>query len=466
MKTTLALLLALFISHSFIAQDFSWATLIDVVEANEVAGMDVDSTNHVLMCGVFGDDSFLPYDGTAYLTKTDQDGTTLWTKYLGDELVIGDLICAGENTFIVAQSSAAISLDGVNVSNELGESFMAVIGFDGEGELILVDLYPDRNGQFADLDYHQGVIAMHCRGAGNTGDFVHFLNGDGTEISSHTVNAGGQINGLAYYNGWTYLTGAAPLGEEVLIDFVSLPAGGQDGMAFVLAMDPSFTAQWGHGADAINPNDSRIVAGSSGIYSYQSVLLPDFQLSNQIWKFDAAGIFTDSIQPPTYTSVVSLFPDMALSDCHLVLFASNAADNNSHEVLLFDMNLDVVDEKQINGNSNLYSGQVATFDNQIYVSHVHTDELDFNGEVMIEDDLDDAFQFPYLAQIAVAEDCGPVQPGDCFIGEVDLTLTECFDGQFFATIDFESMGTSDLFSVYQNGDFIGTNAYNALHDFS
>ncbi|MDF1694828.1 MAG: T9SS type A sorting domain-containing protein [Saprospiraceae bacterium] len=51
------------------------------------------------------------------------------------------------------------------------------------------------------------------------------------------------------------------------------------------------------------------------------------------------------------------------------------------------------------------------------------------------------------------------EPEDCFIGELDVEVSECDGNQFFVVIDFEYENTSDEFTVAGNGNSYGTFAY-------
>lgn len=459
MRTCFTLLLVILFASCLHAQEFEWAYLIDNLNANEVAGLDTDEAGNVYLCGVYGDDFSLPYDGEAYLTKTDPDGEVVWTKYLGSELVIADLVCAGDNIFIAVQSTANISCDGAVFAGAPAGAFMGLVVLnqvDGSG---FVNYYPENHGQFANLDAHGDEVVLQCAGQFNGGEFVIFFDTQGNELAYHELDIDANINDIAYHDGNTYLSGNTNFPQSVVIDNVNIPTGDIDGLTFVLGFDEAFVAQWGHADDALNAQDGQVVADASGIYSFQTTIDSLFQVTPFIWKLDINGILVNSLVAPTFSSNVSLKPDMAISDCHVLLMASNSFGNNSHELTLFDHNLNIVDEKQINGNSNLYSGQVATFENQIYVSHVHTDELDFNGEVEITDDLDDAFQYPYLAKVGVGADCGSVIVGECIIDNIIYEYLDCDSGQFYIDFEFDYEGVSENFSVFGAGGPYGPFEY-------
>ncbi|MFT5845149.1 MAG: hypothetical protein ACI8QW_001025 [Saprospiraceae bacterium] len=459
MKTIYTLVLSFFIGMSAFSQDFEWAQLIDFPNANEVGGLDVNSVGDVFMTGVFSSDFSLPYDGDSYLIKTDSGGSELWTKIIGSEIVIGDLVCTGEDVVVVGHSYDVIQCDGAVLLGSFDGSSMFMIKINSDGTIGWLNSYPNRHGQFAHLDYDDGIIALQCSGAFNSGNHIMHFDTDGNEINDLQIDDY-NINEIAYYEGKTYVTGGTSFGQALQIDNVDIPAPETESLNFVLAFDENYIAQWGHAGNALNSTDNQIVAGEAGIFSYQSILLSEtFTFTSKVWKFDVNGTLLEEVTPPVFTNAISLYPDLDLSDCHLSLFAQNDFSFDNHELILFDHDLLVIDEKEVNGNSNLYSGKVASHENQIYISHVHIDNLDFNDEVEIIDLLDDAIQYPYLAKVAVSELCGEVMLGDCGINNVIVEQHDCINGEFMIDFEFYSENVSDSFYVSGNGMNYGSFAY-------
>ncbi len=459
MKTLYTFVLTVLISLSSYSQDFSWAHLIDFPNANEVGGLDVNSAGDVFMTGVYSSDFSLPYDGDSYLIKTDSEGSEVWTKTMGSEIIIGDLVCAGEDVVVVGHSYHVIHCDGAVLADSFDGSSLFMIKINADGTFGWLKNYPNRHGQFAHLDYDDGVIALQCSGAFNSGNHIMHFDIDGNEINDLEIDDF-IINEIAYYDGKTYVTGGTSFGQALLIDNVDIPAPETESLNFVLAFDENYTAQWGHAGNSINSIDNQIVAGEAGIFSYQSILLSEtFTFTSKVWKFDFDGTLLEEVTPPVFTNAISLYPDLDLSDCHVSLFAQNDFNFDSHELIIFDHDLQVVDEKEIIGSSNLYSGQVASHESQIYVSHVHIDNLDFNDEVEIIDLLDDAIQYPYLAKVAVSETCGAVMVGDCGINNVIVEQHDCINGEFMIDFEFYAENVSDSFYVSGNGMNYGSFAY-------
>ncbi len=241
------------------------------------------------------------------------------------------------------------------------------------------------------------------------------------------------------------------------LDDVTIPASTFEGQNFIIAFNEDFVAQWAHADTDVNGRDNRVVAGPSAIYSYQTVTTANFEFTSRIWKFNAEGDLLLSVHPPTFTNNVTLYPDMAISDCHVLLFASNAFNNDSHELIIFDHDLNMLDEKEINGNSFPYSGQVVTYQNQIYVAHVHTDNVDFNGETEIIDLLTDAIQYPYLAKVGVGTTCGDLEVGECAIVGFEMFDLHCdTDSTYAYSFNAEFINpTDDHFDLWVNNELIG-----------
>jgi hypothetical protein len=455
---TIHLLAMLLITTVAAAQDFSWATLIDTPTANEVAALDTDDEGNVYLTGVYGADQFVPYNGTAYLNKTSPDGTPIWSKTLGADLIVGDMVCVDGQVIIVLQSTGDVTLEGETILESTDLTAMAIVVFDEDGALEGATAYPDYHGQYANLATDGETVALHCRGAFNQGENVIRLSPQGVELASYELEIEGSINDIAYYDGRVYLSGHTNLGDEIAINDVFIPAGELDGLTFILGFNTDFVAMWGHADDALNAQDGRVVADESGVYSYQSQLAPDFVITNRMWKLNYDGELVAEVVVPTFSNN-TLNPDLAISDCHVLLFVSNSFDYNNHELIIFDHELAVLDQKSVIGTSTAYSGQVATHENQIYISHTHMDNLDFNGEVEIIDLMDDAILYPYLARVSVGEDCGPANSGDCFIGEFFYEYQDCDNGMFFIDVEFDYESVSEEFTVTGNGQSYGTHAY-------
>jgi hypothetical protein len=439
------------------AQQFEWAQVIDDSMANEVGALDVDQSGNVYLAGVYGADFSLPYDANIYVTKTDPAGNELWSISLGDDLIMGEMGCIGEHLIIAVQVQGDIYMNGNLVFLTSLEFYMGLIVLDQNGNFVSAQSYPQYHGQNVHMDVDDGVLAMQCRGATNQGDNVLYFDQFGQQLSAHSLDIDASILDIAYYNGKTYLVGFAGFGDSVTLDDVTIPASTFEGQNFIIAFNEDFVAQWAHADTDVNGRDNRVVAGPSAIYSYQTVTTANFEFTSRIWKFNAEGDLLLSVHPPTFTNNVTLYPDMAISDCHVLLFASNAFNNDSHELIIFDHDLNMLDEKEINGNSFPYSGQVVAYQNQIYVAHVHTDNVDFNGETEIIDLLTDAIQYPYLAKVGVGTTCGDLEVGECAIVGFEMFDLHCdTDSTYAYSFNAEFINpTDDHFDLWVNNELIG-----------
>ena len=92
------------------------------------------------------------------------------------------------------------------------------------------------------------------------------------------------------------------------------------------------------------------------------------------------------------------YPDMAITPDHVALFASNAFDFSSHKLMLFDHELTLQSEKLVNGLSHSYSGQVAVLNTDLFIAHVYSGDLDFDGELTLPHLAEG--RSPYLAKVA------------------------------------------------------------------
>ncbi|MFT4986959.1 MAG: hypothetical protein ACI81Y_001908 [Glaciecola sp.] len=89
--------------------------------------------------------------------------------------------------------------------------------------------------------------------------------------------------------------------------------------------------------------------------------------------------------------------------------------------LLFDISdLDVVDEKFIDGGSNLYSGQLASYNNQFYFAHVHTDILNLNDEFTLPH-AGNGLSYPYIGKLSVECECAE-EPSGIEENEIGLNI--------------------------------------------
>ncbi|MFK7755380.1 MAG: T9SS type A sorting domain-containing protein [Flavobacteriales bacterium] len=459
MKTIYALTILCLVSWSSFSQQFEWAELIDNPGALEVAGMDINTAGETYLTGIYTGIISYPFQGEAYVTKTDSEGNMLWTKYLGSDIILGDLITVGEDVIIVGQSYDVLQCNGLVFAESLSTPSMFLIKFHSDGSFGWLHQFTDREGQLTSLDEHNGTVALQCHEEFNTNSHIMYFDTTGNQLNDINLSDYA-IRDVAMYNNWTYVAGQTSSGQDLETGNVLIPADEEGIMAFTLAIDSTGIAQWAHSDISLNAVDSKIEANEHGIYSFQHILDVDIlPLTSSIWKLNSSGELLEEVNPPQAVGLGFSYPDLAISDCHVSLFSQNSGTQDSQELLLYDLDLELIDEKEIAGSTGFLSGQVATHENQILVSHVHTDNLDFNGEQEIIDFLDDAFQYPYLAKVAVSETCGSVTQEDCEISSLSVERLECVDGEFMINFFFDYSNTSDSFYVEVDDVNFGTFAY-------
>ena len=103
------------------------------------------------------------------------------------------------------------------------------------------------------------------------------------------------------------------------------------------------------------------------------------------------------MEAPVFTNAITLYPDMTLSPTLLGLFVHDDFNFNSHKVILFDHDLNILSEKVISGTSDLYSGQISHNGDDLYVAHVFSGDLNFDNELTLP--YNGSGKLPYIAKL-------------------------------------------------------------------
>lgn len=450
MKTILSSIIISCLTLTFYSQEFDWSSQIEVFNSNEVAGMDTDNSGNIYLTGVMGADVFVPYNGEAYVTKVNDAGTEEWNVTLGIDLIIADLVCSEDKIYIAGHSTDDISYNGELVSEATSESFLTVLILSLDGEYIASLQYPTYFGQYAHLDYHDGTIVLQCSGEFNLGDYVFYIEDDGSSIFIQPITSDNfSINEIAYYNGWTYLTGGTSFGQGIEIDNVSIPGPENESLNILLAFDEEFVAQWGHAVNTINSQGNQVVADQTGVYSYQTVLEENFNFSSEIWRFDLNGENFNSINPPVFSNSIALNPNLTLSNCHLAMASKNSFQSDSHEVIIFNHDLSLVDEKFMDGASANQSPAICSFQNEIYAANIFNGQINLNDELTVTNTLTNAAFTPYLAKITSDEDCD--SNPECLFSNASFEFDECDNGVFGVIVSIDQSNVSEFMNVEVNG---------------
>ncbi|MEZ5084109.1 MAG: T9SS type A sorting domain-containing protein [Bacteroidales bacterium] len=154
----------------------------------------------------------------------------------------------------------------------------------------------------------------------------------------------------------------------------------------------------------INNHDGRIVANNAGVFVYEFTLEPPFTLLNYVKKFSTSGQLLTEVEAATFTTAIALYTDMVVTPTRLAIFAKNSFNGDSHEIIIYDHNLNLVNEKAINGPSGNYSGQIASLGEDLFVAHIHSGDLNFDDELDLS--YTGSGNKPYIAKLGTISTTG------------------------------------------------------------
>jgi|GEM_PF-2419609 len=383
MKTILTLFLAFIISYSANSQQFLWADAYDVSNCNEVAALATDTEGNVIINGVYDASQTLPYKGNAYILKTDADGALLWTDYIFGSVIIGDMATVGTDILIIGQSTGAFSYRGEPYGQ--GQYFMFAIMLDADGNYKWHFTDQNKWGDNTNIAVgNTGNIALHIRGQSNLGDWIIIVDPDGNVLKTRQISASHTlVVDMAYFNDRVFINGAFTGQGSIYVDTILIELPPIENASITMGFDENLVAQWLYTDQTINNRDGRIAVDSSGIFVFESIIDSNFTSINSIKKFDFNGGLLIENEVPFFTPNATTYPDMAISPGLIGFFTQNNFGFTSHEVILFDHDLNLIAEKEINGPSHLYSGQIATSGEDFYVAHVYSGTLNFGDELTL-----------------------------------------------------------------------------------
>lgn len=404
MKSIIILLTFLVASTASKSQQFLWSQSYEIQNCNEVAALAVDSNGNLFMCGVYNASPFVPYTGNCYLQKTNSEGIVMWTNYFTGTLSIGDMVSIDGGVVIIGQSNGPFTYEEEQYGSAGPYMFIIKVDDNGNHDWHMTDDL--KYGVYTNLSAGEnGNVAVHIRGQFNLGDWIYIMDVAGnilnTKLLSSTTTL---VKDIAYFDGRVYINGGFNAPNSITIDTVFLPLPPIENATFVLALNQDLIAQWGVVDTTINNNDGRIVANSGGVFSYGSVIQPPFIIKNVIKKFTFDGELLAEVGAATFSTSIALYPDMTITPTRMAMFAQNSFDFNSHEIMVYDHDLNLQYEKEINGPSDLYSGQIASLGEDIFVAHV------FSGDLTLDDELilpySGSGKKPYLAKSGVESTTG------------------------------------------------------------
>jgi len=441
MKQVFTFILLLTLSISVYSQQFSWAKSYEINNCNEVAALSVDADGNIIIAGVHNAPASVPYKGTAYIQKTNQAGNVLWTDYLTGAIIVGDMATVGNNILIIGQSDGPFAYRDVEYGS--GPYFMFAIMIDGAGDYLWHFTDETKYGVYSNISVgNTGTIALHIRNQSNLGDLIIIIDEDGNMLNSKLLSPNNTLAiDIAYYDDRVYINGGYNGQTSVTIDTIEIVQPPVEHSVFVLALDENLVASWISEDTTINNRDGRVVVNEAGIFSYQDVLRVPFTVVNLIKKFDFEGQLLTEVEAPFFTTAIAPYPDMVATPSMVALFTKNSFNSDSHEVMLFDHDLNVLAEKAIDGASSHYSGQIANRGDDIFVAQVFSGDLNFSNDLTL------AYpggtgNFPYIAEIVSPEMTGISNeidelsgllvypnPADKII-TVSLEGKQVFDGSF------------------------------------
>ncbi len=398
MKALFTLVFLIALSTSTTSQSFLWAHSYDINQSNEVAALTVHSNDAIYMAGVYGAPHTLPFIGNAYLVKTDLLGQTEWTEFLSGSIQIGDIAAVNNSIIVAGQSNGPFTYrDGLY--GQAGH-YMFIMSIDQTGDVQWLHTDEQKTGRDAKVSVgNDASFAVHVRRQSNQGDWILIMDENGDVLNSKLLSATTTlVTDMAYFNGWVYLNGGfhgpAP---SIIIDTIEIHSPSVEHAIFVLALNENLIASWVIVDTTINNRDGRIVANENGIFAYQNVLRSPFTVRNKLKKLNFTGQLVAEVEIPFYTTSVTLYPDMVGTQDFLGIFAANAFSFDSHKVLIYDYDLNLLDEKVVDGPSDLYSGQISWYENDLIIAHVHSGNLNFDNEIAIS--YTGPAKKPYLARI-------------------------------------------------------------------
>jgi hypothetical protein len=387
MKTSFTLFITFYFALAALeiaAQQFAWAKSYDIPNTNEVEALAVHDDGSVYAIGVFDAPWTLPFIGDAYILKTTQDGEVVWMETIAGSVDVSDIAAVQDGVIISGQSNGTFSYQGQSYGTS--DYYMFVIHINQEGLLMWLHTDMTKFGGHANISVdQQNGIAVRVRGQYNLGDWILIFSEEGNISGSKQISASNtMIVDMAYHNGWVYLNGGFHgLDESIMVDTIEIHRPFNKNVTFVLALNTELVASWVATDTGYLNRDGKIVVDDEAVFAYMEVIRTPFQFRNHLKKFTIDGILVDAIDVPMHSTSTTKYPDMAITPSHIAIFTSNAFDFSSHKLMLFDHNLNLQSEKLVDGLSHLYSGQVTDHNNDLFIAHVYSGDLDFDGELTL-----------------------------------------------------------------------------------
>jgi hypothetical protein len=206
---------------------------------------------------------------------------------------------------------------------------------------------------------------------------------------------------IAYYDGKVYFNGGFHGPGTVMVDTILVELPDFENASITMGFDENLTAQWLYTGTTINNFAGRIEADENGLVVYEPLNDPSLSDIRSLKRFSFEGTVEMETEVPAYSPFASVRPDLTLTPDYIALFYQNSSNSSSHICVIYDHELNLLSEKVIDGTSSPYAGQIASHGNALFISHIHSGDLNFNNELAI--DYPGSEKRPYIAKISSLE---------------------------------------------------------------
>jgi len=397
MKKLNTLILFLLVTLCASAQQFDWAETYNVSNTNEVGAVAADASGNIYITGVHDAPVNLPYQGPVYILKTDPDGEPIWSDEMNGLIQFGDMATVGDNFLIIGQATGAFSYRGESYGQ--GQFFMFVIMMDENGDVLWHFSDQSKWGNYTNIAVgNTGDIALHIRGGGNLGDWIYIVDVEGNILQQKQISAQfTMVMDIAYWDGKVYFNGGFNGPGSVMVDTILVELPDFENASITMGFDENLTAQWLYTGQTINNQTGKIMAHEHGLYVYEPLVDQFFNTINSLKIFGFDGELIKETEIPVYSSLTTVRPALTVSQSMIGLMFRNAPGSNLHAAFLYDLELNLLAEKEINGPSGFYSGQISHYQDDFFVSHIHTGNVNFDNEITLS--YSGTESRPYIAKI-------------------------------------------------------------------
>lgn len=366
------------------AQEFSWATAYDIEELNEVGAVSTASNGDVFIAGIHHAPTTVPYNGDVYIIKTDMDGNQIWVNHLQGLIRFGDMTSVDNGIVLTGQVTDAFIYQGLEYGFPGHAMFVLFINNEGALEWVFVD--SSRFGIYSHVvAADDDGFVMSYRGAGNIGDYISLWDIEGNELMVKQIAQSGQIvKDIAYHNSRLFINGnLTTIGQVIEIDGLTIEPPSTDHGAFVLGFDQNMMASWVMVDTVINNADGQIAANANGVFAYVDLKRNGFNSEKKLMHFDVDGNLLAETIVPAFNSFSLIFPEMVVADNHIGMFVRNATGGNNFKLLVFDQELNLIDDPVIQGISSPYTGKITSTADDFLLSHIFSSNIYFGNDLVL-----------------------------------------------------------------------------------